>query len=122
MSIPEFKIAFNHRTAQVGSCLTGQFRNPAMQRAVFCLMASFSLCGCATGLMSLPGAAMMADRFSGIADKDEETSKADAEKKDKTDSKREKEEDNDFGNRVDTPLLSEYMRVQGNTMIVMRSV
>lgn len=122
MSNPEFQIACNHRTSQVGSCLTGQFRNPAMQRAVFCLMASFSLCGCATGLMSLPGAAMMADRFSGIADKDEETSKADAEKKDKADSKREKEEDNDFGNRVDTPLLSEYMSVQGNTMIVLRGV
>ncbi|MFO1003826.1 MAG: flagellar basal body P-ring protein FlgI [Planctomycetaceae bacterium] len=67
--------------------------------------------------MSMPGAAMMANRFSKSDEK-----KAEEESKSKKSRKREKEEDNDFGNHVDTPLLSEYMSVQGNTMIVLRGV
>lgn len=83
------------------------------------LLFSTVLCGCASGLMSVPGAALLADRFSGDSAKDLDK----AEEKDSGGkSKRGKEEDNDFGNTIDTPLLSEYMSVQGNTMIVLRGV
>ncbi|MEY3458675.1 MAG: Basal body P-ring protein, partial [Planctomycetota bacterium] len=37
-------------------------------------------------------------------------------------SRRKKEEDNDFGTRTETPLLSEYMSVQGNSLVVLRGV
>ena len=90
----------------------------ALRAPVCCLLISSLLCGCASGLMSMPGAAMMASRFS----KDDEKKKAEEESKSKKSKKREKEEDNDFGNHIDTPLLSEYMSVQGNTMIVLRGV
>ena len=82
-----------------------------------CLLISSLFCGCASGLMSMPGAAMMASRFS----KDDEK-KAEEESKSKKNKKRAKDEDNDFGNHIDTPLLLEYMSVQGNTMIVLRGV
>lgn len=89
-------------------------------RPLTCLMISTLMCGCASGLMSMPGASMLSERFS----KDDEQKKADAEKAEKKkEAKRDKkEEDNDFGNRIETPLLSEYMSVQGNTMIVLRGV
>ena len=89
----------------------------AFKAPLCCLLISSMLCGCASGLMSMPGAAMMASRFS----KDDEK-KAEEDSKNKKNKKRDKEEDNDFGNRIDTPLLSEYMSVQGNTMIVLRGV
>lgn len=89
----------------------------SLSAALCCLLASSLICGCASGLMSMPGASMMANRFS----KDAKAEKAEKAKKEKS-SRREKEEDNDFGNRVDTPLLSEYMSVQGNTTIVLRGV
>ncbi len=69
------------------------------------------------GLMSMPGAGLMADRFS--KDKKADETKDD---KDKKSTRRKKEEDNDFGNKVETPLLSEYMSVQGNNPIVLRGV
>jgi hypothetical protein len=83
-----------------------------------CLLISSLFCGCASGLMSMPGAAMMANRFS----KTDEKKAEEEESKSKKSKKRGKEEDNDFGNHIDTPLLSEYMSVQGNTMIVLRGV
>jgi hypothetical protein len=83
-----------------------------------CLLISSLFCGCASGLMSMPGAAMMANRFS----KSDEKKAEEEESKSKKGKKRSKEEDNDFGNHIDTPLLSEYMSVQGNTMIVLRGV
>lgn len=90
---------------------------PAFKAPLCCLLISTMLCGCASGLMSMPGAAMMANRFSKDDDK-----KAEEESKSKKSKKKAKEEDNDFGNHIDTPLLSEYMSVQGNTMIVLRGV
>lgn len=87
----------------------------SMPLAVTCLLVSTVLCGCASGLMSMPGAGLMASRFS----KDRKSEETDAGKKD---SRRRKAEDNDFGNKVDTPLLSEYMSVQGNNPIVLRGV
>lgn len=89
----------------------------ALRAPLCCLLISTMLCGCASGLMSMPGAAMMANRFSKSDEK-----KAEEESKSKKNKKRDKEEDNDFGNHIDTPLLSEYMSVQGNTMIVLRGV
>ncbi len=88
-----------------------------MPIAVSCLLISTILCGCASGLMSMPGAGLMADRFS--KDKKADETKDD---KDKKSTRRKKEEDNDFGNKVETPLLSEYMSVQGNNPIVLRGV
>ena len=82
-----------------------------------CLLISSLFCGCASGLMSMPGAAMMGNRFSKAEEK-----KAEEDSKSKKNKKRDKEEDNDFGNHIDTPLLLEYMSVQGNTMIVLRGV
>ncbi|MFN9720025.1 MAG: flagellar basal body P-ring protein FlgI [Planctomycetota bacterium] len=87
----------------------------SMPMAVSCLLISTVLCGCASGLMSMPGAGLMANRFS----KDKKTEETDSEKKE---SRRKKAEDNDFGNKVETPLLSEYMSVQGNNPIVLRGV
>lgn len=85
----------------------------------FCtLILAAMLCGCTSGLMSMPGAAMFPDRFS---KNDAEKPAATAEKEKKS-SRRAIEEDNDFGNRIQTPLLSEYMSVQGNTVIVLRGV
>ncbi len=89
----------------------------SMPIAVSCLLISTILCGCASGLMSMPGAGLMADRFS--KDKKADETKDD---KDKKSTRRKKEEDNDFGNKVETPLLSEYMSVQGNNPIVLRGV
>ncbi len=43
----------------------------ALRAPVCCLLISSLLCGCASGLMSMPGAAMMASRFS----KDDEKKK-----------------------------------------------
>ena len=89
--------------------------------SVICLLTSTFLCGCAAGLMSMPGAGMLADRFG--SDKDKESSDADDKDKKKTSkSKLDDEEDNDFGTNIKTPLLSEYMSVQGNTVITLRGV
>ncbi|MFO0977361.1 MAG: flagellar basal body P-ring protein FlgI [Planctomycetaceae bacterium] len=81
--------------------------------ATTCLLLATLLCGCAGGLMSMPGAAALSDRFSRDKKKDEAETKS---------SRRKKEEDNDFGNKVETPLLSEYMSVQGNSLVVLRGV
>jgi hypothetical protein len=43
-------------------------------------------------------------------------------KKKSSKSKLDDEEDNDFGTSIKTPLLSEYMSVQGNTVITLRGV
>ena len=51
----------------------------ALAASVACMLLSTLLCGCAAGLMSMPGAAMLADRFG--SDKERE---ADEEKKDKS--------------------------------------
>ncbi len=88
--------------------------------AVVCLLTSTLFCGCAAGLMSMPGAGMLTDRFG--SDKEPK----DADEKDKKKSSKSKldddEEDNDFGTSIKTPLLSEYMSVQGNTVITLRGV
>ncbi len=80
--------------------------------ALACLLLATMLCGCAGGLMSMPGAAALSDKFSWDKKKDDEAKS----------SRRKKEEDNDFGNKVETPLLSEYMSVQGNSLVVLRGV
>jgi len=130
MSNPANPALSDDLTGPEQSTVNRRLQTSALQRSLCCLLISWTLCGCASGLMSLPGAAMMADRFSGTAgkdkdndaDNDKESRKTSSEKKDKRDKKRGKDEDNDFGSRIDTPLLSEYMSVQGNTMIVLRGV
>lgn len=92
----------------------------SLQRSVCCLLLSSLLCGCASGLMSLPGASMMANRFSRDADRNKDKDQENAEKEKKE--SKSKDEDNDFVNRVETPLLSEYISVEGNTVIVLRGV
>ncbi len=86
--------------------------------AVLCLLTSTLLCGCAAGLMSMPGATMLADRF-GSDKEPEEKKELDSKKSSK--SKLEDDED-EFGTEIKTPLLSEYMSVQGNTLITLRGV
>ena len=91
------------------------------------LLSSTLLCGCAAGLMSMPGAAMLADRFGS----DKERDAADKDDKDKDDKDKDKkksakskleDDDDDFGTSIKTPMLSEYMSVQGNTIITVRGV
>ena len=87
--------------------------------SVICLLTSTLFCGCAAGLMSMPSAGMLADRFGS----DKESKDADEkDKKKSSKSKLEDEEDDDFGTSIKTPLLSEYMSVQGNTVITLRGV
>ncbi|MEY3173362.1 MAG: Basal body P-ring protein [Planctomycetota bacterium] len=86
----------------------------ARAAAWFCLLLSASLCGCTTGLLSLPKAGLSADSVS-------KSKPAETRKKAKS-SRRNEEEDNDFGTRIETPLLSEYMSVQGNSLVVLRGV
>jgi len=87
--------------------------------SVVCLLSSTLLCGCAAGLMSMPGAGMLADRF-GSDKEPKDTDEKD--KKKSSISKLDDEDDNDFGTSIKTPLLSEYMSVQGNTIITLRGV
>ncbi|MEN9555742.1 MAG: Basal body P-ring protein [Planctomycetota bacterium] len=90
--------------------------NRARVAAVICLLAAFGLCGCMSGLMSMPGAAMLAERPSKSAEKKPDP------KKDAKSNRRKKEEDNDFGNRLDAPMLSDYVSVQGNSLVVLKGV
>lgn len=89
-------------------------KSVARATAWFCLLLSASLCGCTTGLLNMPKAGLFADRSAAPKD-------ADASKTTKS-NRRKKEEDNDFGTRIETPLLSEYMSVQGNSLVVLRGV
>ncbi|MBC7967846.1 MAG: flagellar basal body P-ring protein FlgI, partial [Fuerstia sp.] len=94
-----------------------------LAKPVICLLTSTLLCGCASGLMSMPGAAMLADRFGS----DKERDAADEKEKDEKDKKKSaksklEDDDDDFGTNIKTPMLSEYMSVQGNTIITLRGV
>ena len=88
------------------------------------LLSSTLLCGCAAGLMSMPGAAMLADRFGSDKEREATDEKDDEKDKDKKKSAKSKLEDDDdeFGTSIKTPMLSEYMSVQGNTIITLRGV
>ena len=85
--------------------------------AVACLMTSSLLCGCASGLMTMPGAALLANRFSG-----DKAAKVTAEKEKKTAKEKFEDGDDEIGTQIKTPLLSEYISVQGNTVITLRGV
>ena len=65
--------------------------------------------GCASGLMSLPERGLL----SGFPD---------LKKKKEASEVKKARLDNDFGTRADTPLLSEYISVQGNHLVVLRGV
>lgn len=64
--------------------------------------------GCASGLMSLPERGLL----SGFPDL----------KKKSSDEVKKAKDDNEFVTRAETPLLSEYISVQGNHMVVLRGV
>jgi len=117
MSHPLLKSDGNHGPMRTHTreCRKGRYSFAA---AIICLLTSTLLCGCASGLMSLPGAAMLADKFG--SDKEPE----DSVKKDKKKSSKSKleDDDDDFGTSVKTPLLDEYISVQGNTVITLRGV
>lgn len=76
----------------------------AWVRAI-CTLLLTAFCGCASGLMNLSS-----KDFFALPDL----------RKKKTASV--KESDNEFGTRVETPLLSEYISVQGNNLVVLRGV
>ena len=99
-------------------------RKYGLAAPVVCLLSSTLLCGCAAGLMSMPGAAMLADRFGSDKERDATDEKDDEKDKDKKKSAKSKleDDDDDFGTSIKTPMLSEYMSVQGNTIITVRGV
>jgi len=86
--------------------------------AVLCLLGSLWLTGCTTGLLGMPGAALFSERLS---DKSAAEKQYDAKKGGKS-LRRKKQEDNDFGSRVETPLLSEYIGMQGNGLVTLKGV
>lgn len=69
-------------------------------------------CGCEMGLFPTFGQSAIADRFSSLFDSDEAENTY----------RRERSEDNDFGRRYETPLLGEYMSVQGDRVVVLKGV
>jgi len=86
--------------------------------AVVCLLGSLWLSGCTTGLLGLPGAALFSER---LAEKSAAEKQEDGKKAGKS-LRRKKEEDNDFGSRVETPLLSEYIGMQGDGLVTLKGV
>ncbi|MFM7057051.1 MAG: flagellar basal body P-ring protein FlgI [Planctomycetota bacterium] len=90
--------------------------------AWLCLLLSAGLCGCTTGLLNLPKSGMFADRSGEPKDADAKSKSKSKSKSEAKSNRRKKEEDNDFGTRIETPLLSEYMSVQGNSLVVLRGV
>ena len=91
--------------------------------AILCLLTSTLLSGCAAGLMSMPGAAMLVDRFGSDKEpKDTEEKEKDEKDQKKSSKSKLEDDDDDFGTSIKTPMLSEYMSVQGNTIITLRGV
>lgn len=86
--------------------------------AIVCLLGSLLLTGCTTGLLGLPGAALFSERLAGKSSAE----KAEDAKKDGKSLRRKKEEDNDFGSRSETPLLSEYIGMQGDGLVTLKGV
>jgi flagellar basal body P-ring protein FlgI len=73
--------------------------------------------------MSMPAAALLTRPFSGLKAEADTAKDKDGDKdKSRKRSKASEDDDNEFGNTIDTPLLSEYMSVQGNSMVVLRGV
>jgi len=123
MSLPLLNSDSNQGPTQTrhGARSKGKYRLAA---PVVCLLLSTLLCGCAAGLMSMPGAAMLADRFGSDKEREATDEKDDKKDKDKKKSAKSKleDDDDDFGTSIKTPMLSEYMSVQGNTIITLRGI
>ena len=64
--------------------------------------------GCASSLMNLSGASAISSKLTSMMGKDRKNIQ--------------KEEDNDFGTRIETPLLRDYISVTGNNLIALRGV
>ncbi len=80
-------------------------------RAIRLLLAGILIMpsGCASSLLNLSGANALGSKLSGMMSRDKSI-------------KIEKEEDNDFDTRVETPLLRDYISVTGNNLIALRGV
>ena len=83
-------------------------RHRRLHRALAVLLLT-AVCGCTSGLMSMPGSGL----FGKLPDLRGKKTAARVVKDD---------EDNDFGDHIETPLLSEYISVQGNNLVVLRGV
>ncbi len=66
-------------------------------------------CGCASSLLNLSGANAIGSKFAGMITGERQRVVR-------------KEEDNDFGTKVETPLLREYISVTGNNLVALRGV
>ncbi|MDG1897743.1 MAG: flagellar basal body P-ring protein FlgI [Fuerstiella sp.] len=66
-------------------------------------------CGCASSLLNLSGANAIGSKFAGMISGERQRVVR-------------KEEDNDFGTKVETPLLREYISVTGNNLVALRGV
>ena len=66
-------------------------------------------CGCASSLLNLSGANAIGSKFAGMISGERQQVVR-------------KEEDNDFGTKVETPLLREYISVTGNNLVALRGV
>lgn len=88
-----------------------KFRQLLPLRIWVSLTVLVTVCGCAEGLLSMPGTGWMSGKMPSLRGK-----------KDKETASKKKEEDNDFGSRNETPLLNEYISVHGNTLVVLRGV
>ena len=86
MPVPVPTTAHSHSVRTVSPSLRKIFQFSAWHGSLCCLLISSILCGCASGLMSMPGAAMLSERFS----KDDEK-KAEAEKKAREEEQKAKE-------------------------------
>ena len=78
-------------------------------RAIRLLLAGILIMpsGCASSLLNLSGANALGSKLYGMMSRDKSI-------------KIEKEEDNDFDTRVETPLLRDYISVTGNNLIALR--
>jgi hypothetical protein len=66
-------------------------------------------CGCASSLLNMSGANAIGSKFAGMISGERQRVVR-------------KEEDNDFGTKVETPLLREYISVTGNNLVALRGV
>lgn len=84
-------------------------RFPVLRRGVLLIALLCGVSGCASGLMSMTGANALGSKFAGLLKKD-------------APSEADKEDNDDFDTRVETPLLGDYISVTGNNMVALRGV
>ena len=91
---------------------TAMYHTPRQRSFSIRVLATISLlfsCGCASSLLNLSGANAIGSKFAGMITGERQRVVR-------------KEEDNDFGTKVETPLLREYISVTGNNLVALRGV